>query len=218
MKFGGYTDGIMVVTYHGAQCFRVSKGDSIIAFDPISKTGADYPPVRFGADVVFSSMHHPNFFGIDALRTGSKEPFVVHGPGEYEVGEVTARGFGVTTTYADTEKNVTIYQVQLEGINLVFLGALGSADIDPKILSELGDVDILFIPIGGGEVLDVPDASKLAVKLEAKIVIPMHYDERSLGAFLKEEGVETKTPIEKLTLKKKDLAEMNGEVIVLANV
>ena len=88
-------------------------------------------------------------------------------------------------------------------------------EIDPKILSELGDIDILFVPIGGDEVLEVPQASKLATKLEAKVIIPMHYDAVALKAFLKEEGAESTKPAEKLTLKRKDVAGESGTVMVL---
>ena len=80
------------------------------------------------------------------------------------------------TKYDKEERFNTIYQVRLEDMNIVFLGALNDLEIDPKILSELGNIDILFVPIGGGDVLEVPQASKIAVKLEAKLVIPMHYD------------------------------------------
>jgi len=55
----------------------------------------------------------------------------------------------------------------------------------------------------------------LAVKLEAKLVIPMQYDATTLKAFLKEEGNEGVKPAEKLTLKKKDVQAMSGEVAVL---
>ena len=88
-------------------------------------------------------------------------------------------------------------------------------EIDPKILSEFGDIDILFVPIGGGDVLEVPQASKLAVKLEAKLVIPMHFDATALKAFLKEEGKDSNQPVDKLTLKRKDVSVMSGEVAVL---
>ncbi|MFT5849812.1 MAG: L-ascorbate metabolism protein UlaG (beta-lactamase superfamily) [Patiriisocius sp.] len=140
---------------------------------------------------------------------------MVDGPGEYEIGDVTARGYGVKTTYDKVERFNTIYQVSLEGMNIVFLGALGDPDIDPKILGELGDIDILFVPIGGGDVMEVPQASKLAVKLEAKCIIPMHYDDAALEAFVKEEGEAGRKPEDKLTLKKKDVAEMSGEIHVL---
>ena len=151
------------------------------------------------------------------MSFGTKVPFVIDGPGEYEVGEVTVRGYGTETMYENVPRFNTIYQVTLEGINIVFLGALSNATIDPQILGELDDIDILFVPIGGGDVLDVPEASKLGTKLEARCIIPMHYTDTALKAFFKEEGIDVVKPVEKLTVKKKDLAEMEGVVVVLSN-
>ncbi len=204
----------MVITYHGGQCFKVCFGDTTLAFDPIAKQ-SKLSPVKFGSDIAFVSLNHPNFNGIDQVAHGAKEPFIVWGPGEYEFGTVTARGYGVKTTYAGVERYSTVYQVRLEEINMIFLGALSDPEIDSKILAEFGDVDILFLPIGGGDVLDVPAASKLAVKLEARLIIPMHYDDAALKAFLKEIGAEGADRLDKLTIKKKEVSEMEGEVKVL---
>ncbi len=204
----------MIITHHGGECFKVSFGNTTIAFNPISKK-SKLTSARFGADVAFVSLNHPDFNGTEEMSYGSKQSFVIDGPGEYEVGEVTARGYGVQTTYEGVQKYNTIYQVSLEGMSIVFLGALGSEVIDPKILGELDDIDILFVPIGGGDVLDVPAASKLATKLEARCIIPMHYNDVALKAFFKEEGIDPVKPVDKLTLKKKDLSEMEGEIVVL---
>lgn len=204
----------MVITHHGGQSFKVSFGNTTLAFDPVSKS-SKLASTKFGSDVAFISMNHPDFNGSDQVAHSSKQPFVVAGPGEYEIGDVTARGYGVKTIYDGVERYSTIYQVKLEDMNLVFLGALSSPDIDPKILGELGDVDVLFIPVGGGDVLEVPQAAKLTLKLEAKLILPMHYDNAALGAFLKEMGTAV-TPVDKLTLKKKDVNEMEGDVVVLA--
>jgi hypothetical protein len=209
-----YTVFIMVISYHGGQCFKVSFGGTTIAFNPIAKK-SKLESVKFGADAAFVSLWHSDFNGIEQVTHGAKKPFVVDGPGEYEIGEVTAHGFGVKTNYDKQDCYNTIYQVQLEGINMIFLGSLNDPEIDPKILGELGSVDILFAPIGGGDVLEVPQASKLAVKLEAKLIIPMHYDGVALKAFLKEEGKESIKPADKLTIKRKDVQEMSGEVVVL---
>lgn len=204
----------MVITYHGAECFKVSFGTTTLVFNPISKQ-SKLPATRFGADVVFITMNHPDMNGAEEMAYGTKQPLVVQGPGEYEIGDVTARGYGVKTMYEGVERYNTIYQVSLESINMVFLGALGSEAIDPHILSEIGDIDILFVPIGGGDVIDVPAASKLATKLEAHCVIPMHGSDVALKAFLKEEGAEGTKSVDKLTIKKKDLLEMEGEVVVI---
>lgn len=205
----------MVITHHGGQSFKVSFGNTTLAFDPIAKS-SKLAATKFGSDVAFISLNHPNFNGSDQVAHSTKQPFVVAGPGEYEIGDVTARGYGVETTYDKEMHFNTIYQVRLEEMNIIFLGALGNPEIDPKILMEFGDVDILFVPIGGGDVLEVPQAAKLATKLEAKLVIPMHYDAVALKAFLKEMGSEDVKAADKLTLKKKDVMEMEGEVMVLS--
>ncbi len=207
----------MVITYHGGQCFKLTRGDTVVAFDPISKEkGAVWSAPKFGANVVFSSMHHPNFSGFAQMQGAQRTPFIVHGPGEYEIGEVTARGFGVRTTYEDTDRFMTIYQIDFDGMNIVFLGPLSDPDISSAILGSLSDIDILFVPIGDGDVLSPPQASKLATKLEARLVIPMHYDKAALETFIKEEGDGNSKPQEKLTIKKKDLATATGELVVLA--
>lgn len=212
--FLSYNTQTMVITHHGGQFFKITFGDITLAFDPISKQ-SKLASTKFGADIAFVSINHPDFNGIDQVTHGNKAPHVVKGAGEYEFGQVTARGFGVKTTYDGIERFNNIYQVRLEDTNIIFLGALGSAEIDPKILGELGDIDILFVPIGGGNVLDVPAATKLAVKLEAKLIIPMHFDKTSLTAFLKEIGSEAALKTDKLTIKKKEISELEGEVRVI---
>jgi hypothetical protein len=127
----------MVITHHGGQCFKVSHGDTTLAFDPIAK-GSQLGSVKFGADIALVSLRHPNFNGVEQVAFGTKEPFVIAHPGEYEVGDVTVRGFGVRTTYDGQERFNTIYQVQMEGMNLVFLGALGTPEIDASILANWG--------------------------------------------------------------------------------
>ena len=210
-----YTTSTMVISYHGGQSFKVSFGDTTLAFNPASKSSKLADPVKFGADAAFVTLWHKDFNGVDQVAHGTKQPFVVDTPGEFEIGSVVARGFGVKTTYDKQEAYNTIYQVRLEDMNIVFLGAISDPEIDPKILGELGDIHILFVPIGGGDVLEVPQASKLAVKLEAKLIIPMQYDKAALDTFLKEESKEGLKSVDKLTIKRKDVAAMEGDVVVL---
>ena len=207
----------MVITYHGGQCFKVSFGSTTLAFDPISKQ-SKLPTAKFGADIALVSTWHPDCNGVDQVTHAGKQPFLVDGPGEYEIGEVTVRGFETPTELGGAGARNTVYQVRLEDMNLLFLGALSAAEsLDQSILGDIAEVDILFLPIGGNTVMEVPEASKLAVKLEANLVIPMRFDERSLAAFRKEEGAENAAPVEKLTVKKRDMASMSGEVVVLAS-
>jgi L-ascorbate metabolism protein UlaG (beta-lactamase superfamily) len=77
--------------------------------------------------------------------------------------------------------------------------------------------DILITPVGGEGTLSAAEAEKLAVKLEAKIVIPILYDDKSLKTFLKEAGAEGTKAVDKLTIKPRDLAGKQGEVVVLSS-
>ena len=110
----------------------------------------------------------------------------------------------------------------LENMNLCFLGALKSpSSIDAETTEALDDIDILFVPIGGEGVLTPADANKIAVGLEPKIIIPIHYGEgistTALKSFLKESGEENGKAEEKLTIKKKDLEGKEGDIIVLSS-
>ncbi len=212
-----YTVFIMVITYQGCQSFKLTKGDTVVAFDPLSKDSKwALQPVRFGADIVLSSMNHRNFNAVSQLQKGQRDPFIINAPGEYEVGEVTVRGFGIPTVYDGEHRYATMFQVKFEGMNILFLGPINSPEIDQKILGALSDIDILFVPIGDGDVLSPPQASKLAVKLEARLTIPMHYDDKALDSFLREEGLKAVSPQEKLTIKQKDISQMSGDVVVLS--
>ncbi|MEZ4195303.1 MAG: MBL fold metallo-hydrolase [Candidatus Paceibacterota bacterium] len=113
----------MVITHHGGQFFKVTFGDTTIAFDPIAKK-SKLDSAKFGADIVFISLNHENFNGVEQVTHGSKAPFEVWGPGEYEFGNVTARGYGVKTIYDKVERYNTIYQVRMEDINMIFLAHL----------------------------------------------------------------------------------------------
>lgn len=203
----------MVITFHGGECFKVVSGGTTAVFNPPAK-GSRFTPARFGADVVFISLNHPDFNGAPQMVHAGKTPFVISGPGEYESGEMTARGVGVRSIYDGKERFNTVYQVALEGITLVFLGAF-SAAADAKALESFNGADILFVPIGGGDVLDPAAASALGVRTEAHLVIPMHYNEGSLRAFLKEEGTDGAEAQEKLVVKKKDCAGREGDIVVL---
>lgn len=208
----------MVITYQGAQSFKVQLGETILAFNPISKD-SKFKSSKAGANIVLQTLNHPDFNGIENATYGDKLPFVINGPGEYEVGGVIIKGFLSESEYSGKKRFNTIYLVNLEGMNLCFLGALGDEKLSSEAKEGLDDIDILFVPIGGNGLLDPHIASKLAVGLEAKIIIPMGYGEEaikgSLEVFLKESGEGKVAPIEKLVLKKKDLEGKSGEVIIL---
>ncbi len=207
----------MIITFLGGESFKVSFGDTTLAFNPISKD-SKLPTAKFGADIVLSSINHPDMNGVDQASLGDKKAFAITSPGEYEVKGVFIKGFGAESNY-DGEKRInTIFAVSLEGMNICFLGALDQTEMPKDADEGIDGIDILFAPIGGNGVLDAAKAYKLAVSLEPKLIIPMHYGDigakEALKTFLKEAGENPKA-VTKLTLKKKDLEGKDAEVAVL---
>jgi hypothetical protein len=176
----------MVITYQGGDSFKISQGDLSLALNPQSKVSADI-----------------TLFSTGRRETSEKSGFVIHGPGEYEVKEVSVKGF---QSEGEEGKINTIYMINFEGMNLCFLGPLASETLPAETLESLEDIDILFAPV---------TASKLVVSLEPKVIIPMRYTPETLKKFLKDAGEDSPAREEKLVVKKKDLDGKEGDIIVL---
>jgi hypothetical protein len=167
----------MVITYLGGEFIKVQFGEVTLAFNPPSK-GSKLKTARFGADIAVISANHPDFNGVDMVTHGDRRPFVISGPGEYEIKDIVVRGFPTESSFEAEEKSGrinTVYTVSLEGMKLCFLGALSSAELPATLKEELDEIDVLFIPIGSGGVLSPSAANKLAVSLEPHLVIPIHF-------------------------------------------
>ena len=206
----------MIISYFGKQFFKITQGEMVLAFNPVSKSSKTGISAKFGADIALVTTNHPDYNGIEQLTHGERVPFAITGPGDYEVKEIFIKG-ALSNTLIDNKKYInTIYSLSVDGISIAFLGALGEGEsLSKEALESINTPDILFVPIGGEGILDPKAASKLASSLEPKIIIPMDYDAISLKAFLKESGSEKIEALDKLTLKGKDLDGKEGEVVVL---
>lgn len=208
----------MVISYLGGEAFKIQFGDIVIAYNPISKN-SKLKSSSFGADIALVGLNHDDMNGVENASRGEKLPFVITGPGEYETKGVFIHGFPSISQYAGKERINTIYTVSLENMNLCFLGALSTKEIPSEVAEELKEIDILFVPIGGEDVLSPAEAYKVANSLESKIIVPMHYgmngDDKALKTFLKEGGEESAEKHDKLTIKNKDLEGRKGDIIVI---
>ena len=212
---------LMIITYFGEQFFKIGQGDMVLAFNPVSKNAKSDVSAHFGADIAFITTNHPLYNGVEQVTHGERMPFVINGPGDYEVKEVFVKGVMSEALIADKKYINTIYSFSLDNINVAFLGALSNPEISKEAHETIDTPDILFVPIGGSSVskgmnlLNAKDAAKLALEFEAKLIIPMSYDDATLKIFLKEMGEEKAPMVDKLTLKSKDLEGKEGEVVVL---
>ncbi len=209
---------LMIITYFGKQFFKIQQGDMVLAFNPVSKSSKTGISAHFGTDIAMVTTNHPDYNGIEQLSHGEREPFVISGPGDYEIKEIFIKGV-LSDAFIDTKKYInTIYLLSIDNINIAFLGALSNLEFSKESHENINSPDVIFIPIGGKGMLDAKMAAKFASSLEPRLIIPMDYDENTLKVFLKEMGEEKAEVVDKLTLKRKDLDEKEGEVVVLQPV
>lgn len=206
----------MIITYYGRQHFKLQVGDTTLAMNPVSKDGKG-KVAKYGSDVCLITTNHPDYNGEEQVTLGSKVPLVIKGAGEYEVAGVFIKGFSTEVVLPEGKQKKTYqntsYCFTFDGIRVTFLGALHQM-LAPEHKEIIDETDILFVPVGGDDTtLNPYDAHKLAVSLEPKLVIPMDYDEKTLPVFLKEAG-EKPAPVEKLTIKKKDIENKLGEIVL----
>jgi len=207
----------MIITYLGKQFFKIQQGNLTIALNPISKNSKIESLSKFGSDIAISSINHPDYNGFDMVSHGDNIPFEINGPGDYEIKNVFIKGVMTKTQINNIDYINTIYSVSIENISVCFLGAISDSKLNSNVREQIDSPDILFVPIGNHDLLNPEEAYKLAITFEPKIIIPMDYDNSSLKSFLKEAGQENVKPIDKLTLKYKDLVGREGEVIVLSS-
>ena len=204
----------MIITYFGKQFFKIGQGELVLAVNPVSKKSASGISAHFGADIALVSANHADYNGVEQLSHGERSPFVINGPGDYEIREIFVKGLMSRTKIGGQNYINTIYSFLIDGINIVFLGALSQDGLPSMARESIKSPDLLFVPVGT-ETLEPKEAAKLVSTLEPKVIIPMDYDEKSLKQFLKEMGEERAETLEKLTIKRKDIENKEGEVIVL---
>lgn len=193
----------------------------MVVVDPFSKEIGLTPP-RFRADVVLVTHGHFDHSNHESL-TG--DPFLISGPGEFEVKGVYVSG--IETFHDEMEGKErgmnTVYKIEMEDIKILHLGDFGEKELRNETLERIGDVDMLLVPVGGKYTIDAETAAKVVKQLEPRFVIPMHYKIPGIKVsldtaedFLKEMGATKAIPQEKLVLKKKDIGEdEKTEVVVL---
>ena len=207
------------VYWLGQSSFRIKGKGAQLITDPYDSafSGLKFPKVE--ADIVTVSHSHRDHSAVESVQGN---PFVIQGPGEYEVKGVSVVGVGAfhdKKTGAERGKN-TLYNINVDDLNFAHMGDLGHLLSDSE-LEELGEVDVLFVPVGGVYTIEADDAAKLVSQIEPKIVVPMHYKVEGLAfpldgveKFLKEMGKENLEALPKLSISKDRLPE-ELEVVIL---
>ncbi len=204
----------MQIQYFGLSSFKITTKEAVVITDPFHKDSGLTPP-RGAADIVILSQKNKTLYSATSGISGG--PFLISDPGEYDVKGVTVTGIPLK----QEDKYVSIFLIESEDIRILNLSHIKEFSLKEDELEELGDIDILILPVGGNSVLSASAASKVVNQVEPKVVIPSHFkmkdlilDLDSADKFIKEMGGK-KEEMDKLSIKKKDLQQEGTKVIVL---
>ena len=165
----------MIITYFGEQFFKITQGDMVLAFNPVRKNSKSDVSTHFGADIALITTNYSLYNGVEQLSHGERMPFVIHGPGDYEVKEIFIKGVMSKSSIFGKDYINTIYSFLLDNINIAFLGALSDSDISKEAHEAINTPDIIFIPVGAKSkdvtLLDAKTSAKLALSFEPKLII-----------------------------------------------
>lgn len=197
----------MEIQYYGANCVRIVTKKAAIAIDDNL------------AELGLKSITKP---GDIALFTGKHESpaeevkLIIDQPGEYEVSDISIQGVAAKAHLDEAGLNATMLKIISEDIRLVITGHI-HPDLTDSQMEALGTVDVVIVPVGGnGYTLDAIGAAKVIKELAPKLVIPTHYDDKSikyevpqspLDEALKVLALEPKESAGKIKIKASDLAE-----------
>ncbi len=208
----------MDISWLGHACIRVRAGGTFVVMDPVGRE-VGYDMGRPTADIVTISHPDPAHNNVRGLRG---EPLVLEGPGEYEVQGVQIVGIATKLKSRDETtaggRNV-VFILESEELRLAHLGALGGRlTADQK--EQIGDVDVLVVPVGHESSLDATEAARVCREFEPRVVIPMMYSASEAGAapaeFVRALGIEAEAPTSRATIQKRGLTEKMRLVILEA--
>lgn len=212
----------MQLFWHGYSSVRIEgkMGDTEVTLltDPFESESAIRFPRTVAPDVLVLSHQDRKRFNLEGVQG---TPFIISDPGEYEVKGAFVTGIQDPTVDVGETKRPVIYRFLVDGISIGFLGQL-KRKLTDKEIEDLGTVDILLLPVGGGDVMDAKLASEIIAEVEPRMVVPLHYDIPGIKAklagvetFCKSLGVCKRQDANKLKLSKKDLPTEDLLVTVL---
>lgn len=213
----------MDIYYLKHSCFKIKTKKAEIIMDPFDPHALGLKFPSQSADIVTISHDHPDH---NYLNNIQGNPFIVKGPGEYEIKGVKIYGY---PSYHDDKKGMekgknTIFQIIAEGINIIHLGDLGHK-IESENIGDIKNFDLLFVSVGVLKTTTSVKGSDIVSALDPKIVIPMHYQIEGedkkyydkldpLEFFFHQQGIVQPAPIAKLHLTA-DLLPDKTQIIVM---
>lgn len=209
----------MEIKFNGHACFTVEDGGMRVVTDPFKEEiGLKLPNLK--ANAVTVSHNAAPYNNADAIEG---EPKIFSWPGEYETGGVHFKLIHSFHNQKEDKQQLenNIVVINFNGIRFCHLGAQGTK-LTPEQLEQVGDVDILFVPVGNKDLVDSKKAKEIIEQIEPRVVVPMAYDTQgskmgldSLESFLTIMGGSKAEPMDSFKVKRSELPEDNSRLVVL---
>ncbi|HRR67540.1 MAG TPA: MBL fold metallo-hydrolase, partial [Methanomassiliicoccales archaeon] len=144
-----------------------------VVIDPHDGRSIGVKPPQLRADLVLISHDH---FDHNAIRVVKGDYTVIRDVSPRTVKGVAIRGL---TAYHDDvggerRGKVNIFHFTVNGVRFCHLSDLGHM-LTPAQVQELGEVDVLFVPVGGVFTIDGAQAQRLVRAIKPKVAVPMHF-------------------------------------------
>jgi len=212
----------MIITYHGFSCIRLEGQKASVIIDPFDGSLGLRQP-KYTADLVLLTSQEKAYSNASAVKDGvGKKPFVISGPGEYEAKGVLIYGVRPKNGLESKKEVSTLYKLDFEKLTFATLGRIDHNLSDTE-LEKLEGLDILFVPVGGGSVMDAKQATQTISQIEPRIVIPIQYSIKGIkekfaeiDLFKKEIGITPEEGVAKFRIAKKDLPTDEMKVVILS--
>ena len=163
----------MQIRWHGHSCFEITNDITLVTDPHDGKSiGINAPSVT--GDIILVSHDHYDHNSVKSVE--KEDSKIIRGSGEKTVSNVLIKGF---ETFHDEVRGAkrgenVIYKFRVDNITFCHLGDLGHK-LNDNMMEMLGDIDVLFVPVGGTFTLDADKAWKVIKMVNPKIVVPMHY-------------------------------------------
>jgi L-ascorbate metabolism protein UlaG (beta-lactamase superfamily) len=207
------------IKWLGHSCFLISSDTGVrILTDPFDEqVGYELPAVE--ADIVTTSHNHFDHNYVSIVKGNFAH---VDKPGSHVERGIEIIGVPTFHDEAKGEKrgSNTIFKFTVDGVNVCHCGDLGHL-LTAEQVKQVGDVDVLLLPVGGVFTVDAHEASEVMKQLKPFITIPMHFKTEALtfsvdgvNSFLKAVGGGEMTGVQEITLNKDNLKDFS-KVLVL---
>lgn len=205
----------MEITWYGHSCFRVTERSMpTIVADPYDHSHAGFPPLKLKADIVTVSHDAPGHNFVKGVKGYAWD---IRGPGEYEIGGIFVTG--VSTNEGKKDRNL-VFIYDYDGVTIGHLGDMPKVPTQTQV-EAFGTVDVLLVPVGGGNALNAAKAAEVIALIEPGLVIPMHYKTpgssiklNALKQFLEEMGLTSSKALPSLKVTQSSIPD-ETEVVVL---